>query len=164
MTDIDNILKILDSIPEPKDDSLKIQAYPCIIPDSKWPALVLDKETIQFWSELNEDFLIEVLSPISNLKHAVTSFISECGVEDLFYACVCPNSHFDREATRALNLGLVYHQPFLIDASVSYSTYSTADGTEYDCDVAAEVIHATPLPAAETISRWEEWLKRNTSK
>lgn len=128
--------------------------YPLIVP-GEWPTVYVDSETVRVWCELDEDFDPTMLSHCA-YEHSVTHFLYECGLGDLLSCGNWGNAAIDW----AIENGVTYRQPFLIEITAHYYIQQTVDGPEGDCDTSYEVLHRKPLDTATVIERFQEWISR----
>ena len=69
-----------------------------------------------------------------------------------------PSGHSDDDLIAlAIQTGVTYRQPFLLEVYVHYS--KGCDG-EIDTEKEWSVLHITPLSPQETIDRFQEWIDR----
>jgi len=144
---------------DPLEGPTKIKHYPCLIPDPEHPALAVDSRTIRVWCELDEDFYAVLLSPITHLVHEVAASLDGYDI-DGFLDSYSHYYHPEWRATRAMQMGLAYRQPFYVELYARHYVSHTPDGTEYDCDTSYEILHVKALPPNEVAARWQEWLSR----
>lgn len=157
--DLDEELGILHDTPM-EDDRVKIKRYPCLVPDPEYPAHVIDSHTIRVWCELDEDFYATLLSPIRHLVHEVPASMDGMDI-DGFLDSYSHYYHPEWRAMRAIQMGLVYRQPFYVELYARYYTSHHAEGIEYDCETSYEILHVKTLSPDEIARRWQEWIERD---
>lgn len=133
--------------------------YPILVM-TKWPSMLMNYDRALIWCELDEDFNVEILSEDvePGAPSAVFSAISEMGAMD-----VLQWEHDGHEL--ALEFGITYRQPFLLDVTVTWKrSGGYFEPEEWDMDVETKIAHVTKLSTEETIKRWQEWIDRPSAQ
>jgi hypothetical protein len=127
---------------------------PCIIPDSRYPAMIIDSNTALVWCQLDEDLNVRLLSPIGDYSHEVLGELRDGGVDSFFSGYRHPGYW---EVTRAAKLGLTHSQPFLVKLYARHYVNDTPNGLDYDCALWSEIKWVSPLPQDRIAAQWEPW-------
>lgn len=148
--------------PEP-DAPLVLVRYPVYVPDlvdGRYPARFMDNATLRVWLEFNEDWSLELLSPLPPVRHSVIHSIEEVGVDDFFSYHWRYDQPFFGRMDSGLEMGLCPRQPFYAELYASYYTSHTAEGDEYDCDMEFTVLEITPLSDLEIAKRISDCIQQ----